>query len=232
MTRARPLLALKIDSDTLRGTREGVPRLAQLLSAAGAQATFLFSVGPDHTGRALRRILRPGFLNKVSRTSVIEHYGIRTLLYGTVLPGPHIGRSCAAELRAVKAAGFEIGLHAYDHVDWQDFVAKRDARWTANALQRGIDAFAEVFGAQPKVHGAAGWQMNDAAFLQIDDWGMAYASDGRGTGPYIPTVAGAPDSTTARTRAGLRRSCRRCAAAVQRACRFLRPCPRWTSSSA
>ncbi|HZD20011.1 MAG TPA: hypothetical protein VE325_05005, partial [Burkholderiales bacterium] len=68
-------LALKIDVDTLRGTQEGVPRLVELLKKHKAGATFLFSLGPDHTGRALRRIFRPGFFSKVSRTSVLEHYG-------------------------------------------------------------------------------------------------------------------------------------------------------------
>ena len=59
-------LALKIDVDTLRGTQEGVPRLVELLRKHGAGATFLFSLGPDHTGRALRRIFRPGFFSKVN----------------------------------------------------------------------------------------------------------------------------------------------------------------------
>src|SRR3954470_22932085 len=113
MTRGQALLALKVDVDTLRGTREGVPRLAQLLRRHEPQATFLFSVGPDHTGRALRRVFRPGFLSKVSRTSVLEHYGWKTLMYGTILPGPHIGRTCAKELKAVQAEGFEVGLHTY-----------------------------------------------------------------------------------------------------------------------
>src|SRR6516162_9822308 len=79
------ILALKVDVDTLRGTREGVPRLVTLLKKHGAGATFLFSLGPDHTGRAIKRIFRPGFLSKVSRTSVLEHYGLRTLMYGTLL---------------------------------------------------------------------------------------------------------------------------------------------------
>ena len=48
-------LALKIDVDTLRGTREGVPNLVQLLKKHNARATFLFSLGPDHTGRAIKR---------------------------------------------------------------------------------------------------------------------------------------------------------------------------------
>ena len=90
-----PLLVLKIDVDTYRGTREGVPQLVSILQDAKAGASFLFSLGPDHTGWALRRALRPGFFSKVSRTSVVEHYGIKTLLYGTLLPGPDIGKRCA-----------------------------------------------------------------------------------------------------------------------------------------
>jgi undecaprenyl phosphate-alpha-L-ara4FN deformylase len=190
MRRARSLLALKVDVDTLRGTREGVPRLARVFRRYGALATFLFSVGPDHTGRALRRVLRPGFLSKVARTSVLEHYGVRTLLYGTLLPGPHIGRSCVQELRGLRSEGFEVGLHAYDHVKWQDFVAARGEAWAHNELQRGIDAFVEVFGDRPKVHGAAGWQMSEAAFELEGRAGFDYCSDTRGTHPFLPFVGG------------------------------------------
>ena len=71
------LIVLKIDVDTLRGTREGVPNLARIFDRYKARATFLFSLGPDHTGWAMRRVLRPGFLKKVSRTSVVEHYGVK-----------------------------------------------------------------------------------------------------------------------------------------------------------
>ncbi|HSM99012.1 MAG TPA: polysaccharide deacetylase family protein, partial [Gallionella sp.] len=109
-------LALKIDVDTYRGTREGVPRLVELLQTYNAQATFFFSLGPDHTGRAIKRVFRPGFLGKVSRTSVLEHYGIKTLLYGTLLPAPDIGAKCADILRMVRDAGFEVGIHCYDHI--------------------------------------------------------------------------------------------------------------------
>ena len=102
-----PQLTLKIDVDTYRGTREGVPNLVRMLQDAGADATFLFSLGPDHTGWALRRALRPGFFQKVSRTSVVEHYGLKTLMYGVLLPAPDIGRDCAPQMRAVRDAGFE-----------------------------------------------------------------------------------------------------------------------------
>src|SRR5258705_13980381 len=115
-------LALKIDVDTYRGTREGVPRLMEALKRHGCGATFLFSPGPDHTGRAIRRALRPGFMQKVGRTSVVSHYGFPTLLYGTLVPGPDIGRRCAAVMKSVREAGFEVGIHTWDHVKWQDNV--------------------------------------------------------------------------------------------------------------
>ena len=102
-------IALKVDVDTLRGTKEGVPNLARTLERFGLKATFLFSLGPDHTGWALKRIFRPGFLKKVSRTSVVEHYGIRTLLYGVLIPGPDIGKKAAAEMRAIDNTMSELG---------------------------------------------------------------------------------------------------------------------------
>jgi peptidoglycan/xylan/chitin deacetylase (PgdA/CDA1 family) len=174
-----PLLTLKIDVDTYRGTREGAPNLVRLLHKHRANATFLFSLGPDHTGWALRRAFRPGFFQKVSRTSVVEHYGLKTLMYGVLLPAPDIGSTCSTQMRAIKDSGFECGIHTWDHVVWQDNVRHRDAAWTQAQMQKSLDRFTKIFGEVPQTHGAAGWQMNSHAFAQLDAFGMRYASDGR-----------------------------------------------------
>lgn len=180
-------LALQVHVDTYRGTREGVPRLVEVLQRYNAQATFFFSLGPDHTGRAIKRVFRPGFLGKVSRTSVVEHYGIKTLLYGTLLPGPDIGRRCADIMRGVRDAGFEVGIHCFDHIRWQDHVANKDAKWTRRELQRAVDRYADIFGEAPHAHAAAGWQMNRHALRLMQRFGFDYCSDTRGTHPFIPT---------------------------------------------
>jgi undecaprenyl phosphate-alpha-L-ara4FN deformylase len=174
-----PTIVLKIDVDTYRGTNEGVPNLVRLLKQHQAGATFLFSLGKDHTGWALRRAFRPGFFQKVSRTSVLEHYGLKTLMYGVLLPAPDIGKTCVEEMRAVRRAGFECGIHTWDHVVWQDNVRRRGVAWTQQQMQRSFVRFKEIFGAAPKTHGAAGWQMNPHAFAQLDTFGMEYSSDGR-----------------------------------------------------
>ncbi|MCX7168832.1 MAG: polysaccharide deacetylase family protein, partial [Proteobacteria bacterium] len=144
----------------------------------------------DHTGRALKRVLRPGFLKKVSRTSVASHYGFKTLLYGTLLPGPDIGLNCADILRGVRDAGFEVGIHSWDHVKWQDGVESANASWTENEMERARVRFQEIFGSAAKTHGAAGWQMNPHALRLTQRLGFDYASDTRGTHPFMPVCKG------------------------------------------
>jgi peptidoglycan/xylan/chitin deacetylase (PgdA/CDA1 family) len=187
----RPLkLALKIDLDTYHGTRDGVPPLLRLLDRHKVRATFLFSLGPDHTGRAIRRVFRRGFLQKVARTSVASHYGLRTLLYGTLLPGPDIGKRCAALMRSVRDAGHETGIHTYDHVEWQDRVARASEDWTRRQMQQACAAYETIFGSPPHTHGAAGWQMNAHAFRYADELEFGYCSDSRGTQPFVPVIDG------------------------------------------
>ena len=185
-------LALKVDVDTFRGTREGVPRLIEILKKHGAGATFLFSLGPDHTGRAIKRVFRRGFMKKVSRTSVASHYGLKTLLYGTLLPGPDIGRACGEVMRRVRDEGFETGIHTWDHIKWQDGVAGADARWTEAQMRLATDRYGEIFGEPAGVHGAAGWQMNIHAFRLAQRLGFAYCSDTRGTHPFVPVIRAEP----------------------------------------
>jgi peptidoglycan/xylan/chitin deacetylase (PgdA/CDA1 family) len=183
-------VALKIDVDTYRGTREGVPRLAALLGRLDARATFLFSVGPDHTGRAIRRAFRRGFMGKVRRTSVLKHYGVKTLMYGVLLPGPHIGRRCRQVMRDVAAGGFEVGVHTYDHVKWQDGVSGASEAWTRRELMRAHEEFTRIFDRAPVVHGAAGWQVNRYVPDLERQLGFRYASDARGAAPFMPVVDG------------------------------------------
>jgi len=117
---------------------------------------------------------------------VLSHYGLRTLLYGTLLPGPDIGRRGADVMRAVRDAGFETGIHCWDHVRWQDGVATADAAWTAAEMQRACDRYTDIFREPPRTHGAAGWQMSVHALRLTQQLGFDYCSDGRGTHAHLP----------------------------------------------
>ena len=180
------LLALKIDVDSLRGTREGVPNLVALLKKHGAGATFLWSLGPDHSGRAMRRAFRPGYAERVRRAGLVGHYGARSLFHGTLLPGPDVGRRCADLMRSVRDEGFEVGVRAWDRVRWQDGVVAADAAWTRAEMTRACERFTDIFGTPPLAHAAAGWQSNVHALRLTQELGFDYCSDGRGTHPHLP----------------------------------------------
>ena len=182
-------LAIKVDVDTDRGTRIGVPNMLRLFDALGVKATFLFSLGPDNTGRAIKRIFRPGFFQKVQRTSVVSVYGIRTLLNGVLLPGPHIGKRNAAVMRATRDAGHEVGIHCYDHIRWQDGLAHMTRAEVFAEVEKARAEFQRIFGEPARTAGAAGWQANALSLEAYDAAGFDYASDARGTSPFRPRAA-------------------------------------------
>ncbi len=179
-------LALKIDARTWRGTREGVPWLMDVLATYGAGATFLFTLGPDHSGRAFPALLRRGAVSQLRRQPLVSQYGFKTFFYGTLLPAPDIGAECADVMRSARDAGFEVGIHAYDRVAWQRRAAAAGADWTLRQMRLACARFQEIFGEPARVHGAPGWQMNRHAYRLTQRLGFSYCSDTRGHGPFIP----------------------------------------------
>ncbi|MDD5261209.1 MAG: polysaccharide deacetylase family protein [Methylacidiphilales bacterium] len=183
-------LAIKIDVDTDRGTREGVLPLVELCRLHGVPATFFFSLGPDNTGKAIRRIFRPGFFSKVMRTRVASNYGWRTMLNGTLLPAPHIGRRNEDVMKEVRNRGFEVGIHCYDHFTWQDYVSVMPLAEIRRQFQAAQEEFVRIFGVQARSAAAPGWQCSPGSLAVYDEAGLLYASDARGRQPFLPSMQG------------------------------------------
>jgi peptidoglycan/xylan/chitin deacetylase (PgdA/CDA1 family) len=181
-------LTLKIDIDTEIGTRVGVPNLLKLLKELQMPASFYLSLGPDNTGRAIQRVFRKGFFKKCSRTSVISTYGIRTLLNGVLIPGPHIGKKHEKLLQSIKEQGFEVGIHSYDHQKWQDGVTKMSKEKIATEFQKALDEFQRIFKTPAMAAASPGWQANEKTLEIYDNANLKYSSDCRGFTPFYPKI--------------------------------------------
>jgi undecaprenyl phosphate-alpha-L-ara4FN deformylase len=186
---ASRVVGLRVDVDTMRGTRIGVPALCHTLARHGVRATFFFSVGPDNMGRHLWRLLHPAFLIKMLRSRAASLYGWDILLRGTLWPGPVIGRRLGPVLRTCVAAGHEIGLHAWDHHQWQARVAGMGKQSVEEVLRRAVVLMTDV-GATPTCAAAPAWRCTDAVletkadrFPELD-----FSSDCRGSGVFLPEV--------------------------------------------
>lgn len=187
-------LAIKIDVDTYQGLGQGVPRLLACLARRRVAASFYVSMGPDNSGRAIRRFFtRKGFAKKMLKSNAVRLYGLRTALYGTLLPAPEIARSFPEVLRRVTADGHELGIHGYDHVYWHDFALTLAEADVAREIDRAAAVFQEIVGGFPAGFAAPGWQCGEAVLGALGERPFTYQSSTRGERPYRPRI-GAIDS--------------------------------------
>src|SRR5438445_3508268 len=184
-------IALKVDVDTHEGLREGVPRLAGMFAAKGISATFFVAMGPDNSGRAIWRAFKNrGFIAKMWRTRAASMYGWRTILSGTVLPARPIARAFPQTLRELTRAGFELGVHGYDHVRWQDHLDDLSEGGISAEVDQALEVYCAVTGTRARSFAAPGWRTNSIALGILDAKGLSYRSDTRGRTPYRCSVDG------------------------------------------
>jgi peptidoglycan/xylan/chitin deacetylase (PgdA/CDA1 family) len=188
MTADRAMVGLRVDVDTRRGLDEGVPRLLELFRRLGVRASFFVTMGPDHSGRAIRRALRPSFLAKMWRTNPFKLYGLRTLLSGTLVPARLVGAGAPAMLRQIADEGHEVAPHGWDHVGWQDRIHRLDHVAIRADLDLAARSFLAAVGVAPSASAAPGWRTSPLALTVQDGRGFRYASDTRGDTPFRPSV--------------------------------------------
>jgi undecaprenyl phosphate-alpha-L-ara4FN deformylase len=178
-------IALKIDVDTHRGLGEGVPRLKRVLSELEVAASFFIAMGPDNSGRAIVRMFRnPGFIAKMRRTRATSMYGLRTILSGTILPSRPIALAYPHIIRDLARSGFEVGVHGYDHVRWQDRLDLLSENELRSEIDEAFEVGRAILGEAPRNFAAPGWRTRDTGSEILEGRGLAYRSDTRGRSPY------------------------------------------------
>ena len=182
-------VALKVDCDTDEGTREGVPRLLEIFATRGIRATFFFTLGPDRSGVAIRRVFSsPGFLKKMLRSRAASLYGWRTMLSGTLLPAPLIGARGAVPMRAAATAGHETGVHGWDHVGWHDRLDRMSLEEVRSDYGRAHAEYLRIFGMPARASAAPGWTANALSLEVQQERSLLFTSDTRGGSPFFPAA--------------------------------------------
>ena len=176
-------LGIKVDVDTYQGMKEGVPNLLNILKKMKIKASFFIAMGPDNSGKAIKRIFRKGFLNKMLRTKAPAAYGIKTLLYGTLLKPPLIGRNFTDLFLEIKDSGHEVGIHGYDHVKWQDELDYMSYNEFKEEYTKAVDEYIRIFKTRPRSSAAPAWKCNEISFSVEDENNLLYHSDTRGEYP-------------------------------------------------
>ncbi len=183
-------VGLRIDVDTFRGTREGVPNLLKVLAEHQVRATFFFSAGPDNMGRNIWRLFHPEFLRKMWRTKATKLYGWDIFLKGALWRGPLIGKEVGHIIKTTACEGHELGLHAWDHYRWQTHIESMGGEEIHRQLVQGVEVIHECTGTSPVCSAAPGWRITEQALLEKAKFPFRYNSDCRGTSIFYPVVEG------------------------------------------
>jgi len=187
----RNILGLKIDVDTYIGMKRGVPRLLSILGQFGIKATFYLSMGPDASGRAVLQLLKnPRFIKKMLRTNAGHLYGMKTALYGTLLPSPMIALSFPGLVEQIISVGHEVEFHAWDHRRWQDELYTRSFEWIEDWFEKGIQAYRRLAKKDPSSFGAPSWLIDDRVLELTKKYSFTYLSCTRAKEPFVHEISG------------------------------------------
>ncbi len=184
-------IGLRIDVDTYRGTKIGVPNLCRTLDKFEIQGTFYFSVGPDNMGRHLWRMLKPAFAWKMLRSNAAGLYGPEIVLMGTAWPGPQIGKHLWYCMQGTVLCGHELGFHAWDHHRSQAKLERFTEKELIQEFRYGVDELERLAGHRVISSAAPGWRMTEELLLKKEELRhFDFNSDCRGTHPFYPVVNG------------------------------------------
>jgi hypothetical protein len=148
-------------------------------------------MGPDASGRAVLQLMKnPRFLRKMLRTNAGRLYGMKTALYGTLLPSPMIALSFPELVEQILSGGHEVEFHAWDHRRWQDELLVRSPDWIQDWFQKGIDAYKKLVNRTPSSFGAPGWIIDDRALKIAGAYSFNYLSCTRAKAPFIHETSG------------------------------------------
>ena len=152
------------------------------------KATFFFSLGPDTSGKAIKRVFRKGFVKKVLSANPAASYGLRTMLYGTLLPAPDIGgrKETVARMREAAKAGHSV---RHPRVGPHRLARPSPARCRAHEIETVVAKeharFLEIFGAPAAFQAAPGWTATPLSVEVQEAHGILATSDTRGGGPFF-----------------------------------------------
>jgi hypothetical protein len=190
---AKRLLGLRVDIGTRKGMEARLATLTQILARTGSKGSFFVALGPDRTGLAALPYLRePSLLRKGWRLLKSSPLGMSDLLTGTLMPSRP---ARAEEMRGfadLESSGHEVGSLGWDSWGWRSKIPRYGDAENFSVLDqtRGMEAFRALFGREPSACASPGFVCTEELLRERDAEGLTYASDGRGSDPFLPVVGG------------------------------------------
>lgn len=178
-------LAVKVDVDTNIGLKENVPSILKVFSKFNIRASFFIAMGPDNSGKALKRIFRKEFFKMTFRTRSIKRFPLKTLSSGFIVKAPLIAPGNKEIIKLIKEEGHECGIHGYDHVKWHEELSEMNEDEINDELSKAVDIYSKILNEKPLSSASPGWRATKRSLEAEDKLNINYHSDTRGESPFF-----------------------------------------------
>ncbi|MDD5699643.1 MAG: polysaccharide deacetylase family protein [Candidatus Nanoarchaeia archaeon] len=169
---------LRVDLESDRGIREGVPKLLDLLKKYNLKASFYIVMGGESN---IFEILRYNKKMESSAERSIKVWSLLDKLRMVLLPKDFV-KANKKILQRILDEGHELGIHGWKHREWTRGLDKIDVKTKIN---RAISRYNRLFGQKPISWSSPGFNINDNILDILRDAGIKYISDFSGNKPRL-----------------------------------------------
>lgn len=184
----RKAVGLKTVVDTRRALEEGAKPLLEIYAKNSALSSFFIASGKDGRGESLLSLLSPAFHSENSKTKKVAREGFKTAYSGILSPPRPVYEGLEEIAIGISKSGHDAGCYGYSPSKWRSAVGARSEDAIALNYENGITGFEEVFHKKAAAFAAPFFLCSNATILLQEKFGFDYASDCRGTDPFLPVI--------------------------------------------
>ncbi len=161
---------LRVDLESDKGIREGLPKLLDLLKKHGVKASFYVCMGGES---GLFELLKYSGKMESSGERKIKLFSLKEKIRIAFFPRDFVKRNKKI-LRRIIDDGHELGIHGWKHREWTRGLEKIDVRKKINDAKI---KYAKIFWREAKSFAAPGFNTNEKIVKILKESGIKYISD-------------------------------------------------------
>ena len=167
---------LRVDLESDKGIRYGLPRLLDLLKKYGIKASFYLVMGGESNLLEILRY-RGGMTSSDERK--IKVWSLRDKARMALIPKDFVVGNLNI-LRRIINEGHELGIHGWKHREWTRGLDSVDIKRTLN---KAIIRYRRLFGRNPISFASPGFNINEPVLKALKEKGIEFISDFEGDKP-------------------------------------------------
>jgi len=161
---------LRVDLESDKGIRKGVPKLLDLLKKYNIKASFYLSMGGESN---IFEILKYRSNLKTSGERKIKVWSLKDKLRMAFFPRDFV-KGNKKILRRILGEGHELGLHGWKHREWTRGLEKINIK---NTIKKSINKYIQLFGKKPTSFASPGFNINNKVLEILEKNKIKFISD-------------------------------------------------------